>query len=70
LKALAWAWLIAFVATPAIACPICDTETGVAVRAGIVENFSTHLFATIAPFPVLIAAVALLHWGVPRRHRS
>jgi hypothetical protein len=70
MKARAWAWLIVFAATPASACPICDTETGVAVRTGIVENFSTHFLATIAPFPVLIAAVALLHWGAPRRPRS
>jgi hypothetical protein len=69
-KFFAFAWFSA--AAPASACPICDTETGVAVRAGIVEDFPVHFLATIAPFPVLIAAVALLHHGFPssRRFRS
>ena len=70
MKVFALAWLIIAVATQAIACPVCDTGTGVAVRTGIAENFSTHFLAMIAPFPVLFAAVALLHWGFPRRPYS
>jgi hypothetical protein len=52
-------------ATDASACPLCNTGTGDAVRAGIVADFSGHLLAIVAPFPVLIAAVALLHRGWP-----
>jgi hypothetical protein len=47
------------------ACPVCTTGTGEAVRAGIVTDFGTRLLAIVAPFPVLIAVVALLHRGWP-----
>lgn len=56
--------LVSFAAT-ALACPVCDTGTGEAVRTGILADFGTHLLVTIAPFPVLAAVVALLHWGWP-----
>jgi hypothetical protein len=56
---------------PAVACPVCATGTGEAVRAGIASDFGLHLLATVAPFPILAVAVAALHWGWPpwRRHR-
>jgi hypothetical protein len=56
--------LLGFAAT-ALACPVCDSGTGEAVRAGILADFGTHLLVTVAPFPVLVAVVALLHWGWP-----
>lgn len=53
-------------ARAAHACPVCNTETGAAVRAGIFDDrFVARLLATLAPFPVLLAAVAALHHGWP-----
>jgi hypothetical protein len=49
----------------ALACPLCDTGTGVAVRAGIAEHFALHLGATAAPFVVLFAIVTILQRGWP-----
>jgi hypothetical protein len=57
-------------ASVAYACPVCSTATGEAVRAGIADGFLFNLLATLAPFPFLIAAVAGLHWGWPRRRVS
>jgi hypothetical protein len=45
----------------ALACPVCDSSTGEAVRAGIAESFGPRLLATLAPFPVLIVVVALVN---------
>lgn len=46
------------------ACPVCHTPTGQQVRAGIFnERFGENLLLTLAPFPVLAAAVAALHYG-------
>jgi hypothetical protein len=56
---------LAAAATAAPACPVCVTETGAAVRAGIAADFATTLAAVLAPFPVLAATVALLHRGWP-----
>jgi hypothetical protein len=61
-------WL-AFVA-PAFGCPVCDSETGIAVRDGIARNFALNVLATLAPFPVLTAIVAFLHFGWPPRRKS
>ena len=50
------------------ACPICDTETGQQVRAGIFdESFWGTLIAVIAPFPVLILVITAYHFGFPGR---
>jgi hypothetical protein len=47
------------------ACPVCDTETGALVRAGIFDGrFVPTLLAVAAPFPVLVAAVAWLRVGL------
>jgi hypothetical protein len=60
-------WLSATVAT---ACPICHTETGKKVRAGIFnDEFASNAAMTLLPFPVLIAAVAFIHFGPPRWSR-
>jgi hypothetical protein len=46
------------------ACPVCDTETGQQVRAGIFgEDFGSNLLVTALPFPVLLLIVALIHLG-------
>ena len=53
-----------FTALTASACPVCNTETGQEVRAGIFnENFTSTLAATMAPLPVLLASMfAAVHW--------
>jgi hypothetical protein len=52
------------VAGRAFACPLCTTGTGELVRAGIFDgNFVATMLGTVAPFPVLLAIVAALHFG-------
>lgn len=66
--AFAWAAAVATLgAGRVLACPLCSTGTGDVVRAGIADDFGAKLLATAAPFPVLAAIVALLHWGWPGR---
>jgi hypothetical protein len=61
---LLWAFLVA--ASVAMACPICHTETGKKVRAGIFnDEFGSNAAMTLLPFPVLISLVALIHFGPP-----
>ena len=57
----------AAVVRPAAACPVCDTDTGRAVRAGILgEDFGRTLVAVLLPFPILFGVVAVIHLGGPR----
>lgn len=49
----------------AFGCPLCATDTGAAVRAGIAVDAGPRLLAVLAPFPALIAVVAWLHRGRP-----
>jgi hypothetical protein len=58
---------IAFV-LPASSCPVCQTDTGAAVRRGIFnDDFGFNLFVTILPFLVFYGVVALVHSGAPSR---
>jgi hypothetical protein len=53
------------------ACPLCKTETGKEVRAGIVdEHFGRTLAAVAAPFPILLGVVAMIHFGWPMSRRD
>lgn len=48
------------------ACPVCDTGTGEAVRAGLFDAaFAGNLAAVLLPFPVLLALAALTYYGPP-----
>jgi hypothetical protein len=51
------------------ACPVCHSETGKQVRAGIFnEEFGTNLLTTLLPFPVVLGVAAALHYGFsPKR---
>jgi hypothetical protein len=54
------------VACPARACPLCESDTGWRVRAGIFDaDFGYHLAVTLLPFPVLLGVAALIHFGPP-----
>ena len=55
---------VALFAAPALGCPVCDTGTGQQVRDGILDDqFGFNLFATLVPFPILIAVAAFIHFG-------
>jgi len=57
-------WLFPLAAS---ACPICNTETGQQVRAGIFGNdFWSTLLDVISPFPVLLLILAAYQYGWPR----
>lgn len=54
-------------ATPAAACPVCSSETGERVRAGVFgAEFGANALLIALPFAVLFGVVALLHFGPPR----
>src|SRR5690349_5265967 len=54
-------------ASPLRACPLCESETGERVRAGLFgADFGSNLAVTLLPFPVLLGIVALIHFGPPR----
>jgi hypothetical protein len=58
-------------ASTAWGCPLCESETGERVRAGIFDaDFGRHLLVTSLPFPVLIGIVALIHGGPGPRRRT
>ena len=51
-----------------LACTVCDTEVGEQVRAGIFNReFWPTLAAVLAPFPVLLAAAALVPAAIGTR---
>lgn len=53
-------------AAPLSACPVCDSGVGRRVRGGIFDHeFGANLLLTALPFAVLLAAVALIHFGRP-----
>jgi hypothetical protein len=46
------------------ACPFCNSQTADKVRAGIFnEHFVFHVFASLAPFPVLIGILLSIYFG-------
>lgn len=52
----------------ASACPVCHTETGRQVRAGIFgEDFGFNLLVSALPFPIFLGIAAALHFGVGAR---
>ena len=62
---------LAYNATAALACPVCDSATGQEVRAGIFgADFASNLLAVVLPFAAVAAVVAAVHFGVPLRGTS
>ena len=56
--------MLAALAAPVAACPVCDTATGEQVRAGILdEDFAFNVLAMLLPFPILIGIAAAIHFG-------
>ena len=53
-------------ASPARACPLCNSETGRRVLEGIFDaQFGPNLLATLLPFPVFLAVIALVYYWSP-----
>jgi len=47
------------------ACPLCDSDTGAQVRAGIFdEQFWPNVLRTLLPFPILLLLTALIYFDV------
>ncbi len=66
LQVVALAGAVFLSASSASACPLCHTETGEKVRAGIFDDeFARNVLVTLLPFPVLAGLVALIHFGFP-----
>jgi len=58
-RLLLFGLLLTATASPAIACPVCHTSTGVQVRRGIFnDDFAKNVLQTVAPFPVFALAIA------------
>ncbi len=58
-------------ASSAWACPLCESETGERVRAGIFDaDFGYNLFVTVLPFSMFLAIVVLIHscWPWAKGH--
>lgn len=50
----------------AYACPVCDTETGRAIRDGIFDqDFFSNVCMTLAPFPIMLVLVGVMHISLP-----
>ena len=56
-------WAVA--APPAVACPVCDTGTGDAVRAGIRADLAVNVAATVLPFAAVGGVILAVHFGFP-----
>ncbi len=54
----------------ASACTVCESQAGQQVRAGIFgDEFWTTLVGVVAPFPVLLAIIAVYNYRMPRIRR-
>jgi hypothetical protein len=61
------AFLSVFIAAPARACPVCNTDAGAQVRAGLTDaNLATGALAVLLPFLILSGIAAAIHFGLPR----
>ncbi len=61
---IVWAFLLPMAAS---ACPLCNTETGQQVRAGIFgEDFWPTMLTVLSPFPVLLIVLAAMHFCLDR----
>jgi uncharacterized membrane protein len=62
--------VLILVADVACSCPLCHTQTGEQLRAGIFNgSFGWNLLATLLPFPVFAGVVAFLYFGKPRKDK-
>ncbi len=70
IRAVAAFALVLAAASPGRACPLCESEAGRRVRAGIFDaDFGYHLAATLLPFLAFVAIIGLIHLGPPRSKR-
>ncbi len=65
-RMLAMAAMMVLGPAPVWACPLCKSETGERVRAGIFNaDFGYNLVVTLLPFAVFLTIVATIHHGLP-----
>ncbi|MEQ8849744.1 hypothetical protein [Botrimarina sp.] len=65
------AWVLSGWGSPLLACPYCDSRIGKQVAAGIFnEAFGYNLLLTLAPVPLLVGTIAVLHFGPPDARRA
>src|SRR5687767_3523097 len=70
-SAACMAGAVALAAGRALACPVCDGETGRQVRAVLFDaNFVPNLLAVLLPFPLLLGVVAAIHFGWPTLRKN
>src|SRR5688572_10594699 len=51
-----------------LACPLCHSDTGKQVRAGIFgPDFGFNLLVTTIPFVIFLGITALIYFGLPTR---
>lgn len=64
--------IILFCCARISACPVCSTSRGAEVRSGIFNaDFIPTMGMVLAPVPIFIVVVLLLHFGLPwRKERS
>jgi hypothetical protein len=64
-------FLLACDAAVADACPVCQSETGEQVRAGIVgADFGPNLLVSLLPFLMVLGLAAALHCGFTPKERA
>ena len=62
--------IVTFTSSTGLACPMCDSETGGQVRAGIAESASpSTVVAVLAPFLIVSGIAALIHFDLPQGRR-
>ena len=70
-RCLVLAVTLAMNAASASACPVCDSATGKAVRAGIFgDDVGRNLLAVVLPFAAVAGVAAAVHYGLPTRGRG
>lgn len=59
----AFLFALIFLSASLVACPICNTETGIAVRAGIENHFGFNFLAAMSPFAAIVTVILLVTGG-------
>lgn len=63
---LALLFAFALTASPAWACPYCESDIGKEVAAGIFnEDFAFNALLTLSPVPILLLIVYVMYFGMP-----
>lgn len=62
---------IVLAASEALGCPVCDSNTGQQVRAGVFDDdLPFNTLAAMLPFAILLGIVAVVHFGGGRGEKE